>query len=378
MRLENKTAIVTGGGSGFGAGIARRFAATMPGRAIRLTEGPRAGATRVCRAILWLPEHITGDGFDVERLGKHVYRGDPIEPIAGICQQNGIAGQAGRITRDVHYGAGLGCGDGVDTFPAQPPARRIGDGDLPVLVDVLDGIFCRGGHYPILIDPGPIQIGVQVGGGESVSLDGNYPPGALPDCGSEEPTPRIGVEYGVGGLRCGGSGHQPHQFCSPRRVVLEEGRSGDAIGQAGNLLVQDWFTTDRLQRRRLVARERQRAAVEQERLRAEAAVVAAPAELRLNGPAGAGGLHRIGDVPIYAVDALCRRSAPLQQTAHAANDWLGLNPADAGRLGLADGAMARVSQGGQSAEFEVRVSEKVPEGGAWLRSATWNCADRAT
>ena len=27
MRLENKTAIITGGGSGFGAGIVRRFAA---------------------------------------------------------------------------------------------------------------------------------------------------------------------------------------------------------------------------------------------------------------------------------------------------------------------------------------------------------------
>jgi len=109
-------------------------------------------------------------------------------------------------------------------------------------------------------------------------------------------------------------------------------------------------------------------------MRAAAADAAAPVELRLNGPTGAGGLHRIGDVPIYAVDALCRRSAPLQRTVHAANDWLGLNPADAGRLGLADGAMARVSQGGQSAEFEVRVSEKVPEGGAWLRSAT--CATR--
>jgi NADH-quinone oxidoreductase subunit G len=109
-------------------------------------------------------------------------------------------------------------------------------------------------------------------------------------------------------------------------------------------------------------------------MRAAAADAAAPVELRLNGPTGAGGLHRIGDVPIYAVDALCRSSAPLQRTVHAANDWLGLNPADAGRLGLADGAMARVSQGGQSAEFEVRVSEKVPEGGAWLRSAT--CATR--
>ncbi|MBT8052222.1 MAG: NADH-quinone oxidoreductase subunit G [Xanthomonadales bacterium] len=83
-----------------------------------------------------------------------------------------------------------------------------------------------------------------------------------------------------------------------------------------------------------------------------------------------GGLYRIGDVPIYAVDALCRRAEPLQKTVHAANDWLGLNAVDAERLGLNEGARASVSQGGESAEFEVRISERVPQGGAWLRSAT--------
>jgi anaerobic selenocysteine-containing dehydrogenase len=54
--------------------------------------------------------------------------------------------------------------------------------------------------------------------------------------------------------------------------------------------------------------------------------------------------------------------------------FLGLNPADAGRLGLADGATARVEQGGQQAEFTVRTTTMVPKGGAWLRSAT--CATR--
>jgi NADH-quinone oxidoreductase subunit G len=77
---------------------------------------------------------------------------------------------------------------------------------------------------------------------------------------------------------------------------------------------------------------------------------------------------------MYAVDPLCRRSQPLQRTQNAQSDFLGLNPADAARLGLEEGATARVEQAGMSAEFSVTISDRVPEGGAWLRSAT--CASR--
>ena len=84
------------------------------------------------------------------------------------------------------------------------------------------------------------------------------------------------------------------------------------------------------------------------------------------------GLYRIGDLPMYAVDALCRRAQPLQKTMNADTDFIGLNAADAGRIGLADGATARVSQGGMEGEFEVRISDRVPAGGAWLHSATCN------
>ena len=86
------------------------------------------------------------------------------------------------------------------------------------------------------------------------------------------------------------------------------------------------------------------------------------------------GLHRIGETPMYAVDPLCRRSRPLQQTQRSQSDFLGLNPADAARLGLEEGAAARVEQGGMTAEFNVTISDRVPKGGAWLRSAT--CASR--
>ncbi|MGK2927779.1 MAG: NADH-quinone oxidoreductase subunit NuoG [Lysobacterales bacterium] len=104
---------------------------------------------------------------------------------------------------------------------------------------------------------------------------------------------------------------------------------------------------------------------------------APPGEVTLPEPSAAQGLYRIGEVAMYSVDPLCRRAAPLQQTAQAQSRFVALNPADAGRLGLADGALARLSQGGGDAkagtklgvEMEVIVSEDVPAGGVWLRSA---------
>jgi NADH-quinone oxidoreductase subunit G len=87
--------------------------------------------------------------------------------------------------------------------------------------------------------------------------------------------------------------------------------------------------------------------------------------------AGAGpGLFRIGELAMYSVDPLCRRAESLQQTTQAQSGFVGLNPDDAERLGLADGATARVRQGGAAIEIEVRVTRRVPAGGVWLRSAT--------
>jgi NADH-quinone oxidoreductase subunit G len=80
-------------------------------------------------------------------------------------------------------------------------------------------------------------------------------------------------------------------------------------------------------------------------------------------------LYRIGDLPPYAVDAGVRRARPLQQTELAESEFLGLNAEDAERLGLGDGSLARVRQGDCEGEFPVRISEAVPPGGAWLRSA---------
>jgi len=90
--------------------------------------------------------------------------------------------------------------------------------------------------------------------------------------------------------------------------------------------------------------------------------------------ASSGGLYRIGEVPMYSVDPLCRRAGALQKTVHAESRFVGLNPSDATRLGLTDGGKARVSQETGYAELEVRVSDRVPPGAAWVRSAT--CSSR--
>ncbi len=99
-----------------------------------------------------------------------------------------------------------------------------------------------------------------------------------------------------------------------------------------------------------------------------------PGQPGLAEPAYEQGLYRIGELPLYSVDAQCRRSPPLQQTAQADSMFLGLNAEDASRLGLKDGDKARVRQGDHDTELEVRISDSVPRGGLWLRSAT--CATR--
>ncbi|MBT8061435.1 MAG: NADH-quinone oxidoreductase subunit NuoG, partial [Gammaproteobacteria bacterium] len=96
---------------------------------------------------------------------------------------------------------------------------------------------------------------------------------------------------------------------------------------------------------------------------------------KFNKPRSAKGLHRVGETPMYGVDALCRRSDALQATAHADSGFVGLNPKDGKDLGLAHGDKTAVDQGGEAIELEVRLSEEVPQGAAWLRTST--CVSRA-
>jgi len=94
-------------------------------------------------------------------------------------------------------------------------------------------------------------------------------------------------------------------------------------------------------------------------------------EVRFEKSESASGFHRIGDVPLYSVDSLCRRATPLQNTAQADNYWVGLNPKDASGLDIKDGDTVKVSQASAgTAEFPVTLNKKVPVGGVWLKSGT--------
>ena len=78
------------------------------------------------------------------------------------------------------------------------------------------------------------------------------------------------------------------------------------------------------------------------------------------------GLARIAPVPMHAVDALVRRSKPLQATKDAEFAGVGLNPATIERLGLAEGELATVRQNGGSVTLPVVTDRRVPEGCAYL------------
>ena len=86
------------------------------------------------------------------------------------------------------------------------------------------------------------------------------------------------------------------------------------------------------------------------------------------GTEGAEGIAfaRIAPVPMHAVDALVRRSKPLQATKDAEFRGVGLCPATIERLGLADGEPAVVRQNGGSVTLRVVADRRVPEGCAYL------------
>ena len=85
--------------------------------------------------------------------------------------------------------------------------------------------------------------------------------------------------------------------------------------------------------------------------------------------ASVGALCRIGDVPIYAVDALVRRADALQQTADAIAFGVWINPSEAGRLGVANGDTVAVKQAHDSVQAVVTLDTSIPEGCARIPAA---------
>ena len=75
-----------------------------------------------------------------------------------------------------------------------------------------------------------------------------------------------------------------------------------------------------------------------------------------------GSVYRIGDVPMYACDAVVRRAASLQRTAQARFDGVALPASVAEKAGLGDGAQARIRCNGASIVTTVNIDPTVPDG----------------
>jgi len=79
-------------------------------------------------------------------------------------------------------------------------------------------------------------------------------------------------------------------------------------------------------------------------------------------PAIAGGLERIGDVPIHFADPLVRRAPSLQDTHDAVAPQALMNAATLASLGVAEGDQVRVTQGEASVLLFAGESARVPDG----------------
>jgi len=86
------------------------------------------------------------------------------------------------------------------------------------------------------------------------------------------------------------------------------------------------------------------------------------ADLSLERRLSSSGLTRIGDVPIYAMDAMVRRAPALQKTTDAISAAIRINPEEAAKAGLADGDQVAVIQDGNRATMPVEIDPKVADG----------------
>ncbi|HEV2008971.1 MAG TPA: molybdopterin-dependent oxidoreductase, partial [Burkholderiales bacterium] len=76
--------------------------------------------------------------------------------------------------------------------------------------------------------------------------------------------------------------------------------------------------------------------------------------------AGAAGIERIAEVPIYQADAIVRRAASLQKTHDAAEPVAAMNGALFGELGLRDGDRVKIKQGVGEAVLAVMRDDRLP------------------
>ncbi len=86
-------------------------------------------------------------------------------------------------------------------------------------------------------------------------------------------------------------------------------------------------------------------------------------------PAIAGGLERIGDVPIHFADPLVRRAPSLQATHDAVAPQAWMNAGTLASLGVAEGDQVRVTQGEASVLLFAGENARVPDGAVRIPAA---------
>jgi NADH-quinone oxidoreductase subunit G len=85
-------------------------------------------------------------------------------------------------------------------------------------------------------------------------------------------------------------------------------------------------------------------------------------EVEAKAASASNGLQRVSDVPIYATDAVVRRSAPLQATADAAAPQAWMHSEELNKLGVQAGAIVKLSQGQGSVSLKAAADDGLPKG----------------
>jgi NADH-quinone oxidoreductase subunit G len=79
-------------------------------------------------------------------------------------------------------------------------------------------------------------------------------------------------------------------------------------------------------------------------------------------------LERIASTPIYRADAVLRRAPALNAHPLTAGPRAVLNPRDAARLGLREGAMLKLGDGAGTGALPLALSPRVAEGAVWVET----------
>jgi len=86
----------------------------------------------------------------------------------------------------------------------------------------------------------------------------------------------------------------------------------------------------------------------------------------LTAPVTNKGFVRVGETPMYAVDALVRRAAPLQQTKDADVAYAQFSPDDAKRLKLGAGDAVSLKSNGSRVILPVKLDDSIAVGEVWV------------